>query len=506
MAEIVSNTNGAYAPSAPPDPPLTQVVEDLDLRDLLLERGTSGLRRAGGYVREDLLVELTGQRGVQKYKEMRDNSAVVGACLFAIEMLMRNVRWTVRPVDTSADAQRYADLLHGMLFDDLDMPWSLLLSEILSFLPFGWAYFELVFKRRQGLFPPPLPDGTPALPSKYNDGYIGLGKIAPRSQDTLLRWEFGPTGDLLGMHQLDPWMGRQAYIPYEKAALFRPTSYKNSPEGRSILRTAYRAWYMITHIENTEGISIDRDGTGLPLIGTPPQWWPPLAGPGEVAQLEMVKRIGRNVRQDEQACIVYPLIYDAAGNQLVKFELLASPGAKAIDTNEIIQRYELRITQSMLCDLLFLGHEDVGSFALASSKSTTQSMSLGGYLTAIKDEFNRRLVPLIWRLNAFPPKYMGSLEHGDVETIDLTELARFMLSFGRIYNMTDMENTIRTMAGLPERPGAETNPLPPSILPTGGIGSHGGGSGLGTEALSTGQSGGQVGLPDLDRALESQSL
>ena len=506
MAEPVLTNGNTYPPQPSQNMANTQVVDNLDLRDMMLERGTSGLKKAGGYVREDVLVELVGLRGVAKYKEMKDNSAVVGACLYALECLVRNVKWTMKPVDTSPEAQKYADLLAGMLFDDLPMPWSLLLSEILSFLTYGWSWFEIVLKRRQGLTPPDQPDGMPGLPSKFSDGLIGLGKLAPRSQDSLLRWEMTVAGELLGMHQLDPWAGRQAYIPYEKSLLFRPMSYKNSPEGRSILRSAYRDWYMITHLENVEGISAERDGTGLPLIGTPPQWWMPGASPMEAAQLEMVKRIGRNVRQDEQACIVYPLIYDAAGNLLVKFELLASPGAKTIDTDTIIQRYELRITQSMLCDLLFLGHEDVGSFALASSKSTTQAMSLGGYLTVIKDEFNRRLVPLLWRLNAFPPAMQPELAHGDIESIDLTELARFMLSFGRIYNMQDLENHVRGLAGLPERAGAETTPLPPSIQPTAGFGSHGGGSGLSTEALSTGQSSGQVGLPDLDRALESQSL
>jgi hypothetical protein len=502
-------TNGTHLPllPQPPDPALTHVVEPLDAKELLIERGTSGLRRAGGYIREDPLVELTGLQGVRKYKEMRDNSPVIGACLYALEMLVRNVKWTISPAGDSAEAKRYAELLKGMLFEDLDMPWALLLSEILSFLPYGWSLFEMVFKRRQGLDPPLNPDGTRPLPSRFTDGYIGLGKIAPRSQDTLLRWEFDHTGGLLGMHQMDPWMGRHAYLPYEKCLLFRPTSYKNSPEGRSVLRTAYRPFYMVTHIENTEGIGIERDLTGLPVFGTPPQWWLPSATPTEVAQLELVKRLGRNIRQDEQACLVYPLMYDAGGNLLFKFELAAAAGSKAIDTDKIIQRYELRMTQSLLCDLLFLGHEDVGSFALASSKSTTQAMSLGGYLTAVKDEMNRRCIPLLWRLNAFPPALQPTLIHGDVETVDLTELAHFMLSFGRVFNMQDLENHIRDLAGLPERAGAETHPLPPSIQPHTSESSPGGGSGTDMQSLGGGVGAGAgAGLPDLDRDLGSHSI
>jgi len=441
---------------------------------------------------------------------MKDNSPVIGACLYALEMLVRNVRWKLKPANDSPEAQDYATLVDGMLFHDLSMPWALLVSEILSFLPYGFSWFELIFKRRQGSQPPPLPDGTPAMPSQFNDGYIGLGKIAPRAQETVLRWIFRDNGDLLGMQQLDPWMGRHAYLPYEKSLLFRPTSYKDNPQGRSVLRNSYRPYYMITHIENTEAIAIERGGTGYPTFGTPPQWWLPTASPEEVAQLDLVRRIGRNIRQDEQACLVYPLIYDQAGHELFKFSFEGPAGSQTIDSDAVIQRYELRITQSLLCDMIFLGHEDVGSFALASSKSTTQAMSLGGYLTAIQDEFNQRCLPLVWRLNAFPPALRPTLEHGDVETVDLTELARFMLSFGRVFNLQDSENHIRALAGLPERPGAETHPLPPSIQPPqpgGGRGQqrtgqgHGGAAGTGLASFGGGSTLESSGVPDLDRQL-----
>ena len=46
---------------------------------------------------EEFLPELRGIRGVQAYLEMADNDATVGAILFAIEMLMRNVDFSVEP-------------------------------------------------------------------------------------------------------------------------------------------------------------------------------------------------------------------------------------------------------------------------------------------------------------------------------------------------------------------------------------------------------------------------
>jgi hypothetical protein len=444
------------------------VVRDLAEEAYLLERGTSGLHRAGGYVREEPLRELVGIQGVYKYKEMRDNNPVIGACLYATEMLMRKATRSIKPADDSLRCRAYADFVQGVLFEDLDLPWAMQLSEFTSMLPFGWSYHELVFKRRQGLHPEALPAGPgrldgalgqagsllppAAAPSRFDDGMIGLAKIAPRSQDTLLYWQFDQTGALAGMHQMDPWMGRHCYLPYEKCLLFRPTSYKDNPEGRSVLRTAYRSCYMLDHVSNIEAIGAERDLAGLPSIGTPPQWWSPNASEGELQQLDAIKRIGRNIRADEQACFVYPLHYDANGHPLFKFELLSSAGRRAFDTNEIIKRYELRIAQSVLADIIFLGHEAVGSFALASSKTNLFSMALAGYLRVIEDVINRRVIPLLWRLNALPEDCMPTLVHGDVESVDLKDVGQFIKDVSDAgFDVADLENHVRRLVEMPER-------------------------------------------------------
>ena len=119
MAEPVQS-NGTQSPLY--GGRLADVVSDLDLHDMLLERGTSGLRRSAGFIREEPLTDLVGQAGIRKYTEMKNNSAVVGSCLFAFEMLLRQVTWQLQPADKSPEAQRYADLVQGMLFHDIDQP------------------------------------------------------------------------------------------------------------------------------------------------------------------------------------------------------------------------------------------------------------------------------------------------------------------------------------------------------------------------------------------------
>lgn len=58
-------------------------------------------------------------------------------------------------------------------------------------------------------------------------------------------------------------------IPMSKAMLFRTESVKDNPEGRSILRNAYRSWYFKRRIQEIEAIGIERDLAGLPVIHAP---------------------------------------------------------------------------------------------------------------------------------------------------------------------------------------------------------------------------------------------
>lgn len=68
------------------------------------EIGRIGQRRYGGVIYEEFLHELRGKRGIEAYREMSENDDVVGAILFAIEMLVRQTDWNVEPGTTDGAA------------------------------------------------------------------------------------------------------------------------------------------------------------------------------------------------------------------------------------------------------------------------------------------------------------------------------------------------------------------------------------------------------------------
>lgn len=407
------------------------------------EYGSIGQRRYAGMFSEEFLRELQGKRGIEVYREMSENDEVCGAILYAIEILLRQTDWSIQPGGDSTKDKECAEFVESCM-NDMQDTWTDTISEILSFLTFGWSFHEIVYKRRAGN------SRDPRLNSKYTDGLIGWQKLPIRSQETLFRWEYDDHDNLTGMTQLPPPKYVMATIPIDKALHFRTKSRKNNPEGRSILRSAYRAWYFKRRIQEIEGVGIERDLAGLPTLTAPPgvDIW----NTDDLDMAEALRRsetIVRNIRRDATEGIVLPEGW--------KLELLSAGGSRQFDTNSIIERYDTRIAMSTMSDFLLLGHQQVGSFALSSDKTHLFSMALGAYLDIICEVFNSQGIPRLVGMNA--EHFRGiteypKLTHGDVESPDLKDLSAYIRELtgcGVIIADEALEEYCRKVASLPER-------------------------------------------------------
>lgn len=86
------------------------------------EIGRIGQRRYGGVIYEEFLPELRGSRGVEIYREMSENDDVVGAILYAIEMLVRQTDWIVEPGGGTAKDREAAEFVQSCM-DDMQSTW-----------------------------------------------------------------------------------------------------------------------------------------------------------------------------------------------------------------------------------------------------------------------------------------------------------------------------------------------------------------------------------------------
>lgn len=407
------------------------------------EIGRVGQRRYGGIFYEEFLSELRGRKGAEVFTEMSNNDETIGAILFAIEMLVRQASWNVEPGGSTAKDREAAEFVKSCM-DDMQQTWIDTISEILSFLTYGWSFHEIVYKRRMGR----TKDSRTS--SKYDDGLIGWMKLPIRSQETLYQWEYDDQDNLIGMTQMPPPDFGLITIPMNKAMLFRTRSRKDNPEGRSILRTAYRSWYFKRRIQEIEGIGIERDLAGLPVITTPEGMdiWDKDDEDMNAIRTGLEAMV-KNIRRDSTEGLVLPFGYT--------FELTSTGGSRQFDTNSIIARYDTKISQTVLADFIQLGHESVGSFALSSDKTNLFSMAICAFLDIICQTFNSQGIPALIDING--DHFAGvtdypRLTHGDIEDVDLATMATFikdMTSIGVIIPDESLEDYVRQLGKLPKR-------------------------------------------------------
>ena len=382
--------------------------------------GVSGLSHWGGRVNEEFLTELQGDRWARVVREMTTNDPMIGGILFAIEMLIRQVDWSVAPASGDAADVELAQFVDDCLHD-MREPWSLTLAEMLSFLSWGWAVLEITYKQRHG----DKPDDE-LHASQYDDGKIGWASWGIRAQDSLLQWEFGDAGEPVALIQQAPPSYIQTAIPLAKCIHLKTSARKGNPEGVSVLRAVYRPWYFKKHIENIEAIGIERDLAGLPVAEVDAALLNPDRSAAETAIFEAVKQIVVNIRRDEQEGVVWPLAYDEAGHSLYNLKLLSSSGARQFDTGKIIDRYNTQIAMAVLADFMMLGHQASGSWALASSKTSLFSTALGAWLDTICQAVNTQAIPQLLRMNGKSTTNAPKLVHDDIETLDLNEAGGFL--------------------------------------------------------------------------------
>jgi hypothetical protein len=246
------------------------------------------------------------------------------------------------------------------------------------------------------------------------------------------------------MRQLGPPTYQIVDIPISNAAHFRTSTEKNNPEGVSILRRAWRSWDIKHHLEEVEAIGVERDLTGLPMITTPEglDIWNP-NDENAAATLARAEEIVRLIRLDKYQGLVLPFAWE--------FKLQTTSGQRPHNTSDIISRWDQRIAVTLLADMLLIGHERVGSFALVQSKTRLFSSALESYAARVAGVFNRQLIPRLMILNGIPQEYWPTMRFGPVETPALKDMADYLTALSGTDIVIDeaMALYLRDIAQLP---------------------------------------------------------
>ncbi len=431
----------------------------------LSEVGFTGLRTSNGRILQEQQQAFRYPHLIPVINEMKNNPTVSSA-LNVYNYMMTRKKWTVK--GKSELSEERAEIITTMM-NDMEDSWEGFIQSVLDYLCYGFSIHELVPYRR-----------LKRNGSKYNDGLIGIKKLAIRTQETIERWNFSEDGrELLGVSQnisnLENSYKFQNLtnkdglidIPREKFLLFTASATAGNPQGNSILKRVYLAHKQLTLLQNDELLTIARDAKGLMKITIPPQYLSADA-PDNGAAAEAFKAMVDGYNRGELASILAPQMYDPETKQpMFSYELMESKGTATIDVENVIRRLQGDILQNLSVDILALGgNGGSGSYALASEKTTLLSLSCDARLKEIQNTLNRELIPYICKMNGWSLEDCPYFDYEDSEDLPLEDYGSFLqkiFSVGAIEFDRPVANRVRKILGVPELD--EDKPVDTSKLP-----------------------------------------
>jgi hypothetical protein len=393
----------------------------------------------GWGVQSDLFSGVSSLALTRDMRLMAEEDETIGAMLWCISTVMAQIVWEYVPqvngTDTpdNAEAKRYAELATTMLHD-MDRPFSEHIDDALTMLWASFAPCEIVTKRRDG------------INSKYSDGFYGLEALNLLDQATIWDWKYNGH-KLVAMQQQAPTLSNDGMIPLYKVLLYRTNAQYNNPRGKPMLKPAWRVWRLKRKVQDSEAIGIERDLCGLPIFEVPEDLFddqfevdaddePTDAAKKARAMIRGAQDAVRDMRFNKSGGLVHPsnTYSDEVPTDITKrfnFRIQTTGGQRSIDSRTAARDYDHAIARVAMMQFLTLGQRSGGSYGLSEDQSSMAVNSIMAIANRIVAEWNNKVTPLLWTVNAFPPQYRPRLRHSDVNKNGIAQIGAFMSGLGK---------------------------------------------------------------------------
>lgn len=385
----------------------------------LKELGQSGTTILEGMISdEEYNSDLTGETGIGVYDQMRRSDASVKAALLAVTLPLRSANWFVQSASEDETDKEVADFVDKALKEDMTITFDDFLRQALLYLPFGFMVFEKVYKM-----------------DKYEGrDVVTLKKLAPRMPATIYKWETEDEKDGITQQLPD---GEHVSIPVEKLLIFVNEKEGDNWEGISLLRAAYKHWFIKETLYKIDAIAHERQGLGIPEITLPENY--------SAADKAYAKELCENIRANEKAQMIKPQGWETGFMDM-----------KAKSTRDVvpsIKHHNRQIFISVLAQFLDLGGSDKGSYALSKDQSSFFLLAEQSIANQICDVMNnyaiRELVDLNYDVEEYPKLAVDQIAQVDVEKYSkaLVEL----INAGVVGSDDNLEQYTRNVLDLPEK-------------------------------------------------------
>lgn len=398
------------------------------------QQGYTGLTTLGGQVFDDCQAELRWPLAYRTFRKMATDASVSPALEY-VEGKVAEANWRVK-IPKVTDKAKETLLKTQKVFveecmSDMETSWNTVIKNAASFNRYGFSLLEINLRFRNKRYG-----------SRFDDGLVGIGSLAPRSQGTVVGWRWKDKGRAIDgfeqqviipantstiqnagwdlIRELGPIQTEIKYIPIKKCLHFRHNPQNDSPSGTSPLVAAWEPWKMKKAYQESEAIGVAQDNNAFKILYLPPEYLVEDADPDRKASFQMYQKMMERAHQAKQSGFILPQLTDAEGNKMFEFEIKNISGSKSYDTNAIISRYVREIQVALFADVLSLGGGSGGSYSLAESKVSIIDMAVKARLTEIKDQLNHKLIPLLFEQNGWDTDYMPyfDFELPNAETLD----------------------------------------------------------------------------------------
>jgi hypothetical protein len=421
------------------------------------ETGFSALRTRSGRIMEEANTQFQMPYLAKVVQEM-SYSPAVSIGLNAINVLMNNAPVEIEPVvgEDETDAAR-REYLKSVLHD-MEDSWLSTMQKIGTFKEWGHQVSEMVFRRRK------YENG-----SKWNDGLIGISKLAHRPQSSITKWNFDESGrKLVSVSQSvtnaehptryinSTDENGYLVIPREKFLLFRAGMTSDNPQGQSILKSAYLSFKQLTLLEDHMMRGVSKDTSGIPYAQIDVKYMDANASAGDKAFYTQLQTILDNIADGTAKSIVLPTMVDPETKQdKFKLQLLEQKSGKSYDLPLIIRQLQSNILSVLSADSITMAGDQAGSFSLSDSATNMLALKVADLLRQIADTMNAELVPTLWALNGWSAEKLPKIKFGDSSNESKEEFSKFVqrvFSVGGVELDRGVMNKIRAVGGFDTLP------------------------------------------------------
>lgn len=396
------------------------------------EGGFVGLRTSNGQILEEANRAFRFPAFLKTVSEMR-NDPTIAAALNVYRMMINRVDWTVKPPKDASETEKKRAEFVASCMEDMEGTWSQFISEVVTYIEYGFSVQEKVYRRR-----------LDRNGSKFNDGLIGIRKIAPRSQDTIRHWNFSKDGrELLSIGQslinlengaryIANASAKDGVIEIDRSKflLFSVDSVKGNPEGKSLLKNVYLPYKQLTMLKDQLLLGVSKDMAAVPIVYLPPDLMDANATPEKQAAYQAYQRLVDNVANGTQKGMILPMMYDELGKPMFEFKLMEAKANSKFDIPGIIEKLQEDIFVALNCDVIKTTGE--GNFAVGEAKTNLLALAIEHRLNEIRDVLNNDLIRQLYSLNGWAVDRMCTFEYGDILDMDMEAFSKYVQRIGAV--------------------------------------------------------------------------